>query len=60
MKWLTNIFGKGKTMAKHRRKSKLKYAVKCGKRVRSHHRKKSAAHRAIPKRGKNCRVVKRG
>jgi hypothetical protein len=37
---------------------KSKYAVICGKSTRSHHRKKSAAKKAMPK-GKGCRVVKR-
>ena len=50
-------------MAKRKRSKKhLKYAVKCGKTVRSMHRKKSAANKAAPKKtrsGKPCRVVKR-
>lgn len=53
-------------MAKRRRRSKkshrghkgTKYAVKCGKRVVSKHRKKSAAKRAKPARP-GCRVIKK-
>lgn len=60
MNWITRLFGigKGHTMAKrrHRKHSKLKYAVKCGKRTVSRHRKKRAAQRAKPAR-KGCRVV---
>jgi hypothetical protein len=42
----------------HKKHKGTKYAVKCGKRTVSRHRKKSAAKRAKPAR-KGCRVVKK-
>jgi predicted SprT family Zn-dependent metalloprotease len=59
-KLIKRLFGaspeRSNKMAKRRKKSKLKYTVKCGKRTISRHRKKSAAKRAKPAR-KGCRVI---